>query len=55
MALDAGDLRDPDALPSTVVDATDAIPSVVRVGSLSVAAIRRVCPVVIADQDQADA
>lgn len=44
LALDAGDLDDPDALPSTVVDARGPLPRIARVGALSVEEIERVSP-----------
>jgi tRNA A37 threonylcarbamoyladenosine synthetase subunit TsaC/SUA5/YrdC len=49
LALDAGDLSDGDALPSTVVDVTSARPRVVRSGAVSLADLRRACPDVEAD------
>jgi L-threonylcarbamoyladenylate synthase len=47
IALDAGDLSDPDSLPSTVVDTTQDPPVVVRVGALPVAVLERICHVVL--------
>lgn len=45
IALDAGDLTDDEALPSTVVDLTGDVARVVREGALTVADIERICPV----------
>jgi tRNA threonylcarbamoyl adenosine modification protein (Sua5/YciO/YrdC/YwlC family) len=47
IALDAGDLSDPDALPSTVIDMTQDPPRVMRAGALDVSEIERVCRVVL--------
>lgn len=47
IALDAGVLADESALPSTVVDLTRDVPAVVRIGAVSVEALRRVCPAVL--------
>jgi L-threonylcarbamoyladenylate synthase len=55
IALDAGDLSDPESLPSTVVDLTDDPGRIVRVGAVPVEALRRVCPVRFADADESDA
>jgi tRNA threonylcarbamoyl adenosine modification protein (Sua5/YciO/YrdC/YwlC family) len=47
--LDAGDLTDDDSLPSTVIDVTGAVPLVVRIGALPVAALERICAVAVPD------
>ncbi len=55
LALDAGDLADDTALPSTVVDLTSSPPRVVRVGAITLEALRRVCPQMVGDGDPATA
>lgn len=55
LALDAGDLADLDALPSTVVDVTGEVPRVVRAGAVSLAALRGVCPAVLAEDEASGA
>jgi tRNA threonylcarbamoyl adenosine modification protein (Sua5/YciO/YrdC/YwlC family) len=47
LALDAGDLTDESGLPSTVVDLTGDAPRVVRMGSVSLDALRGACPAVL--------
>ena len=49
LALDAGDLTDPDSLPSTVVDLTSEVPRLVRIGAISQADLLRVCPHLVSD------
>lgn len=49
LALDAGDLTDPESLPSTVVDVTSAVPRVVRIGTISMERLLRVCPHLVSD------
>jgi tRNA threonylcarbamoyl adenosine modification protein (Sua5/YciO/YrdC/YwlC family) len=49
--LDAGDLADPDGLPSTVLDLTGAMPRVVREGAISLAALRSVCDVEVPETE----
>lgn len=44
LALDAGHLDDDEALPSTIVDVTGAVPTVARAGAITAAEIARVCP-----------
>jgi len=44
LALDAGDLTDPDSMPSTVVDVTAEAPRLVRIGAVSLEDLLRVCP-----------
>ncbi len=51
LALDAGDLADEEALPSTVVDVTGERPRVVRIGAISVERLRVVCPHVVDGDD----
>lgn len=51
LALDAGDLADDEALPSTVVDVTGERPHVVRIGAISVDRLRAVCPHVVDGED----
>ena len=55
IALDAGDLSDEDALPSTVVDVTGEVPVVVRVGALPVSELERICPVTLLNPPGPDA
>jgi L-threonylcarbamoyladenylate synthase len=55
VALDAGDLEDPDALPSSVVDATAEIPVLARIGALSLTDLQRICPDVTTEAERADA
>jgi L-threonylcarbamoyladenylate synthase len=55
IALDAGDLSDPDALPSTVIDMTQDPPRVMRVGALDVSEVERVCHVVLDNHRSVDA
>jgi len=55
VALDAGDLRVDDALPSSVIDASGEMPVLVRAGALSIEEIRRICPDVRTGPDVADA
>lgn len=50
LALDAGDLTDESGLPSTVVDLTGDAPRVVRMGSVSLDALRGACPAVLDEQ-----
>ena len=52
IALDAGDLAEPDSLPSTVIDLTGEVPRVVREGAVTVSDLRAVCDVAIAGPDQ---
>ncbi|MHB1066053.1 MAG: L-threonylcarbamoyladenylate synthase [Candidatus Nanopelagicales bacterium] len=54
VALDAGPAVH-GALPSSVVDATGAVPVLLREGALTVADLRRVCPHAITGPDVADA
>jgi tRNA threonylcarbamoyl adenosine modification protein (Sua5/YciO/YrdC/YwlC family) len=51
LALDAGPLGEEPTPPSTVVDVTGPVPRVVREGAVSLDALRRVCPHVLAEQD----
>lgn len=55
LALDAGRLGEGPSLPSTVVDVTGPAPRVVREGAVPLAALRRVCPHVLAEGDPATA
>jgi tRNA threonylcarbamoyl adenosine modification protein (Sua5/YciO/YrdC/YwlC family) len=43
--LDAGDLADPDALASTVVDLTGPVPRVVREGAIGVTELLAICDI----------
>lgn len=55
LALDAGDLTDESALPSTVIDVTGGTPRVIRVGAVSVSDIHRVCPSATTESGARDA
>lgn len=56
VALDAGRLlREAATVPSTVVDVTGTVPTIVRIGALSVEDVRRVCPDVRTGPEGADA
>ena len=55
VALDAGDLKTDDALPSSVVDASGPNVVLVRAGALSIEEIRRICPDVQTGAQGADA
>lgn len=55
VVLDVGSLRDDDALPSSVIDATGDTPVVVRIGALSLDELRGICPDVRADAEGVDA
>ncbi len=55
VALDAGDLKTDDALPSSVVDASGENVVLVRAGALSIEEIRRICPDVQTGAQGADA
>lgn len=54
VALDAGP-ADHDALPSSVVDATGAVPVLLREGAVGLADLRRVCPHAVTGPGVADA
>ncbi len=51
LVLDAGDVSDVTALPSTVVDVTGEQPRVVRIGAISIDRLRVVCPHVVDGDD----
>jgi L-threonylcarbamoyladenylate synthase len=50
LALDAGDLTDPESLPSTIVDVTSGLPRVVRIGAVPLANLLAVCPHLVSDE-----
>lgn len=51
LALDAGELADGGALPSTVVDVSGARPRAVRIGAIGLEQLRHVCPHVLGEDD----
>jgi L-threonylcarbamoyladenylate synthase len=55
LALDAGDLTDPESLPSTIVDLTSVAPRVVRIGAISMVSLLRVCPHLVTDTEASTA